>query len=277
MKKKLCPLHIILSTITCASISLSAQADEYQLATYFGLIDNNAYTTTVSAGLTYYFDPVDDSHGPKSLAPLLNKSSGVNLNYKYIASFPSDDSRDNIINPTLNINWVFDNNMYVEYHQMFEWTNYRSSSSITTDKHGNKFTVGYIFDNESYLEISDYATRDNKQNYYNSVAVSGGHLFRLENDKYIYMSGKFSQFINDDHNYDGESIKLSGSFFLNTDLGIHGSLESVNFRAADSNNIRTLGTRYFFSNTLSASLTMERGNLGDFDYDRHYMSISKRF
>lgn len=264
--------------MTCASISLSAHADEYQLATYFGLIDNNAYTTTVSAGLTYYFDPVDDSHGPKSLAPLLNKSSGVNLNYKYIPSFPSDDSRDNIINPTLNINWVFDNNMYVAYHQMFEWINYRSNSSITTDLHGNKFSAGYFFDNDSYLEISDYAVGDDKQNYYNEVAISGGRLFRLDNDKYVNVSGEFSQSQNENHHYDSKSIKLSGAYFPNNDLEFNGNLELHNYRVGDSENALKLGTRYFFSNTLSASLAMERIKYGDnLGINRQYVSLSKRF
>ena len=279
MKKKLYPLYVILSTMTCASISLSAHADEYQFESHLGLIDiDGAYARSLDTGLKYYFEPVDDSLGPKSLAPLLSKSSGVELNYTYTSTFVSDANIDNVTSPNFNIKWVFDNSMYVAYHQMFEWINYRSNSSITTDLHGNKFSAGYFFDNDSYLEISDYAVGDDKQNYYNEVAISGGRLFRLDNDKYVNVSGEFSQSQNENHHYDSKSIKLSGAYFPNNDLEFNGNLELHNYRVADSENALKLGTRYFFSNTLSASLAMERIKYGDnLGINRQYVSLSKRF
>lgn len=266
--------------MTCASISLSAQANEYQFESHLGLIDiDGAYATSFDTGLKYYFEPVDDSLGPKSLAPLLNKSSGVELNYKYTSTLVSDAYIDNVTTPNFNIKWVFDNNMYVAYHQMFEWINYRSNSSITTDLHGNKFSAGYFFDNDSYLEISDYAVGDDKQNYYNKVAISGGRLFRLDNDKYVNVSGEFSQSQDENHDYDSKSIKLSGSYFPNNDLEFNGSFEQINFRVADNQNTMTLGTRYFFSDSYSSALTMERvkDSIDERGYSRQYVTLSKRF
>jgi len=266
--------------IAAFTLSISASpsfAQEYQYSTYIGLTDNNAYSATASGRFSYYFEPVDENLGPKELAPLLNKSSSVSLGYE-LTNFPMGDTRDQTLGPNLGFDWVFDNDIYVELYTASESTKYKASANTSTWKtKGNGVTVGYYLTDHHYLELGNFRETDNKNETFDSLYVSAGHLKQLQDDSYIGLRVTIENFINDDQEYNGNSYALTGSIFPNHKLSIYGTLTFVDFVDADDRKFAKLGARYFFDNSINAGLSVQMQKEGNSWDNRQYVHIGKRF
>jgi hypothetical protein len=73
-------IRVLSAAVAMSLLSSVALADTHSAEVGLGVLDvdsTNAYTLDG----TFYFSPVDDSHGPREEAAFLSKASGVSLNY----------------------------------------------------------------------------------------------------------------------------------------------------------------------------------------------------
>ncbi|HCH25308.1 MAG TPA: hypothetical protein DE179_13535 [Oceanospirillaceae bacterium] len=267
----------ILPYTTGLALSLSvttSHAEEYQYAAYLGLADNNSYSATANAVFAYYFKPVNQTLGPKTLAPLLNKSSSIRLDYDY-TNLPAGDSRNNILSPSAELTWVFENNLYIEAFTMSESINYKNDDSTVAT--GNGLTAGYFLNDDSYIELGNYRETDNKDESFDNLYMTAGHLYRLEDESYIAVRATINDFINDDDGYNGNSYTLNTSYFPNHDFGIYGEITAVDFSSADDRTYAKVGANYFFDNSINVGIATRIQKEGDEWYNYQHIYLGKRF
>ncbi len=268
----------LVSAATLAScLSLSAQAEEYQYDAFIGLTDNNSYSAAFSSGLSYYFDPVDDTLGPKQLAPWLNKASRIAINYVHV-EFPDSDSRDNLSGPTLDFKWFFDNDVFVSLDTTSEWINFKPNQNIkVTDISGSGALLGYVIDPYGYIGVGSYQESDNKDSTFDNIYIQAGLLQHLDNGEMLSWRATLNNFKNDDVAYNGNSVSLSSTYHPTHDFNLGARLHLTDFNTADNRYIAELNSSYFFNSSTSVGMEMRIQKEGQEWYNKQHIYLSKRF
>lgn len=257
----------------------SAHAETYQYDINTSIIDYNAYSFSVTNDFTYYFQPVDDSLGPRNLAPFLNKSSRVSFGYDY-THFPgsSNEDRDEIYNPSLSLVWAFDNDVVIGGGTSVDWTNYTASSGLTTrNYYSNHLRFGYFVNDNTYLETRYYNEYDNKGEYFQEVNIGAFHVMQLDNGQHLSLRGFYAGFNNDDDEYDGSQLYMETEYFPTTNVSVYAGINLVKFEEADSRQIVSAGMNYYFTPTFNAGVNVATKKYGSKHYTQQSLHLSKRF
>lgn len=276
VKHGLIPLSLCAFVLT-APLSFTAAADEYQVEATLALADNNAYSSSYTGTFKYYFYPVDDSVGPKALAPLLNRSSYVQASTE-LTTFPESDNRIENLNDSLSARVFLDSGIFLGAHVDFFSTNYRTNAlAFSQDTLG--YRLGYASKNNSYISVYTSYTESDYPHFgtFEDVDLDVGKLIQLGDNRYISLDGQISRFINNNVEYNGDSVKLGISYYHNDDLGIYITNQTVDFDQADDRLITNLGIDYHFNSLFSTRLDTQIWNEKTDRINRQTLTFKMRF
>ena len=278
VKHRLSPLSLCAFVLT-APLSLTAAADEYQTEVTLALADNNSYSSSYTGGIKYYFNPVDDSVGPKALAPWLNRSSYVQASTN-LTTFPENDDRMKNYNDDLSARVFFDNGIHLGLHAGYSSTDYKARTNrlaFSQDTLG--YRLGYASENDSYISVYTSYTESDESNpeTFEDVDIDAGKLIPLGDNRYISLEGQMSRFTNDDVEYSGDTVKLGITYYHNHDLGIYITNQTVDFDQADDRIITNLGIDYHFNSQFSTRLNTQIWNEKDDRTNRQTLTFKMRF
>lgn len=257
--------------------SISSYAEEYQYAVYASFSENDSNTMSSAGGFAYYFEPVDDSLGPWSIAPWLNKSSSIDLQYDH-TKFPSSNKQDDGYGPDVSLRWVYDIDVYVQLIKGRWQTNFKPQHNINVTKSdAEEVIVGYFYDNLNFIELGDYDWADNKGETANNWFARTGYVHQLESGNYVNFIAGYYNLDNDDDEYDGKTYALLADYHPQKDLNLRAYFQHKDYDGVDDLSSVAIGARYFFNHSYNVGIDIAREKKGNNRYNMQRIYIGKRF
>jgi len=271
--------HTLLITTLCVGVlaSSAATAEAFQHQTGLSLSDNNSYSISLSPFYAYYFNPVDDSHGPLEMAGFLNQTSSVSIRFKQ-TDYPSSSQY------TKNYDWrfygdfVFDNGLNIGLGLNKSYTNYSAASSIALDVSTPRIDVGYYLDQYRYFNFGLSQMESSEDQKMDTFSVSGIYMVPLEEGEFIKFNADFE--INDHIRsyWDSKAIDLEMTYYPQHDLGFSAGFAHELFDEQNNSSTYSFGSKYFFNPSVYASLDMSMTMQGSENWsNKQTLQIGSRF